>query len=563
MLLSPITTRLCNSLCLYTRAFEVTFSRTTYCLLRKSDYFRAKRSFSSGRSQSRNINGTSTALGPTNAEIEEINNSRITLLAKKADSISRKGIFENVKSVTYSSKLSSSEETPGSRPAIVLLGTPIFANWLQDNEFISKLLVNISGIPEGKSLPPFEVDLISACVDGLNPAFNTKQYPAFQGISILRGSSETLLPDLFIAEESTKQDDCLPASLTFAGNDGKDFNITVPLATTLFKNGRISTLIASRWQFDGSSFVQLKATEKRNQVINVYRGTDDMMLNAHISATPLTPARKIVDGLGNIVRSVEFDDGAGPASLELEASVDVHRKTHQKLSASSKGFSVWALIIPPNIMKNMPWKKFDGKPKHYFKHPVTGKEIISKKGEHILWWLSQGAVVARVLSGGGGWGAKQGLLSLDPQTTYHQRDSTDLEFLSPSFEEHQISALGNVAQPGSYIQFFASAKSDDTWRKFNYVATKPHTYWGNTSLRSAAFGTIRSTIDEDLSDDTSPSDTPVVPISGAFGCCSQTGLFTRRWQQNDDGTGRFVETKIDLPQSFLYVVTNWKPPIVA
>lgn len=167
------------------------------------------------------------------------------------------------------------------------------------------------------------------------------------------------------------------------------------------------------------------------------------------------------------------------------------------------------------------------------------------------------------MSGGGGWGAKQGLLSLDPQTTYHKRGLTTLEFSSPSFGDHQISALGNVAQPGSYIRFFVSAATSGTWRRFKHVTTHPSTYWGHTSLQSAAFGTIRSTIDEYLSDDTSPSETPVIPISGAFGCCSQSGLFTRRWQENDDGTGRFVETKIDLPQSFFYVVKNWNPSIIA
>jgi hypothetical protein len=48
---------------------------------------------------------------------------------------------------------------------------------------------------------------------------------------------------------------------------------------------------------------------------------------SYIPGIPLTPARAIVNGLGNIVRKLKFDDGLiGPASQELEASVDTALK---------------------------------------------------------------------------------------------------------------------------------------------------------------------------------------------------------------------------------------------
>jgi hypothetical protein len=49
-------------------------------------------------------------------------------------------------------------------------------------------------------------------------------------------------------------------------------------------------------------------------------------------------------------------------------------------------------------------------------------------------------------SGGGGWGAKAGLLSLDPQTVYQDESSLQADDL--------LQAIGDVAQDGQYIQFF-------------------------------------------------------------------------------------------------------------
>ncbi len=58
-----------------------------------------------------------------------------------------------------------------------------------------------------------------------------------------------------------------------------------------------------------------------------------------------------------------------------------------------------------------------------------------------------------VVSGGGGWGDKQGLLSLDPQTKYSSPDEDDVESFIRSFKG-DTSGAGTVVAPGSYIQFF-------------------------------------------------------------------------------------------------------------
>lgn len=58
------------------------------------------------------------------------------------------------------------------------------------------------------------------------------------------------------------------------------------------------------------------------------------------------------------------------------------------------------------------------------------------------------------MSGGGEWGAKASLLSLDPQTSYGKESEDDeLERFQRSFHG-QDTADGATAKPGDYVQFF-------------------------------------------------------------------------------------------------------------
>jgi hypothetical protein len=80
--------------------------------------------------------------------------------------------------------------------------------------------------------------------------------------------------------------------------------------------------------------------------------------------------------------------------------------------------------------------------------------------------LAHGARLHRVLGGGGGWGEKQGLLSLDPHTRYsddtssaspfnHVLDNDDGRSSSSLFEQARR-RLGEVARPGDYVQFLTA-----------------------------------------------------------------------------------------------------------
>ena len=108
--------------------------------------------------------------------------------------------------------------------------------------------------------------------------------------------------------------------------------------------------------------------------------------------TPLTPPRKVLHCAGNILRelsSLEDPTVGTPASRELESAVDRYLKENPQVSPGRK-LDIFALITPPGCQ-------------------APGN------GEVNPWNLQSRQKLRRVLSGGGGWGKKMGLLSIDPQ----------------------------------------------------------------------------------------------------------------------------------------------------
>ncbi|GKT83343.1 V-type ATPse C subunit family protein [Colletotrichum tofieldiae] len=95
------------------------------------------------------------------------------------------------------------------------------------------------------------------------------------------------------------------------GESTTKVNCTLPLANTIFQNGLQSTLLASRWRRSGprTALELAHVTEKQSQDV----------------AFPVDPdhcPRKILTGLGNIIRQVEVDGKETPASAELEKAVN-------------------------------------------------------------------------------------------------------------------------------------------------------------------------------------------------------------------------------------------------
>ena len=158
------------------------------------------------------------------------------------------------------------------------------------------------------------------------------------------------------------------------------------------------------------------------------------------------------------------------------------------------------------------------------------------------------------MSGGGGWGLKKGLLSLDPETTLDQIDAR-YDFDSSNPDNQQIRALENVAKPDSWIQFYISTDLTTDKAVGNLHLEPPGE--GFIKLNSLAFGCTSSTVDDipapvsDLvgPDNEAASRASIEGYAGHFSAQSEAGIFIR-----PIGNDKTKSSKVDVPFSTLWGV---------
>ncbi|KAG4428536.1 hypothetical protein IFR05_015982 [Cadophora sp. M221] len=464
------------------------------------------------------------------------------------------------------------------RQAVVILFTPGLAALVEnDVTLVPDLLKSMTRTSEWDYGKPLQIDVVCACVDGLAPgpemlSMSRGQRPK-EGFSILHGLRKNTLHPLWTGSEtSPSKSPSIQSSITLRKGLSGPPDVTLPLANTLFKNGRLSTLLVSRWQYNPASegFVAIEGpVERTNVVVNLLDTVTSRIPHSYIPAVPLTPARPIVNGLGNIVRTVDFggEEGIGPASRELESTVTEYLDFREYGNTT---IDVWALIVPP---ESVPKRADSGlelaTPEDKFLS-TNGSEIRKKWPaplnsyedlDYIGYWIKRNAKFCRILSGGGGWGAKQGLLSLDPQTTYSEIPEARFDFSGGSLEEQQTSALGNIAQQGAYIQFFVASRE----RGLGLIQHPVER--GKILMRkSAVFGAVPSTVDDippqpqtqTAADNGTKTGSKSIHVRrGHFGFVSESGMFVRHGPDRSATGDGF--TKIDMPYSYFYV--DYRDPL--
>ncbi|KAL8834203.1 MAG: hypothetical protein Q9170_003860 [Blastenia crenularia] len=234
--------------------------------------------------------------------------------------------------------------------------------------------------------------------------------------------------------------------------------------------------------------------------------------------------------MGNVVRGTFADGSSGnvlPASQELEASID---RWLCESENEARLVEVWALVSP-SIEK---W---------YLSPTVLGKAI--NAGSHLH----------RVLSGGGGWGNRQGLLALDLATDFHdtcELPSTDIsETVDPEVEKRRN--LGQIVSPGDTVQFYVrlehlSGVSSFAAPAIQNLRNKSYEF---NRLTSIVFGTVPSTIDAMPAPSTTEVDhngySPCIYAWGHFGMLSEQGISLTTTAAD----GQRSQTKIDVPHSMI------------
>ncbi|KAI1072108.1 hypothetical protein LB507_003118 [Fusarium sp. FIESC RH6] len=415
---------------------------------------------------------------------------------------------------------------PSRHDAAVILATPQYAQWLEKDGFMAEFIDLLSG---SEKVDQFHV--LGAVVDHIAPPVPSNK--PIQGLSILRGKLDSILPGLWTPEPPKAREDAdKVAALTMdLGNP----HITIPLTNTTFQNHKTSTLIVRRYDLSQSSPKLVEKNEKYWQQISLplkkqLPSIDDLGIWAPL--VPLTHPRVVTESFGNIVRRVSVENESVPASNELEPAVDELHIRKSDLVQSPMG--IWSIITPPTFAQSgSNSNSTDSDPEATFKDGQNIKELVSSTSGHLVDLYRQGGRLYQILSGGGGWGAKKGLLSLDPQRTH---------FSLSEEEEMQrfIQAMdgGNFVPVGSKIQFFASTETS---------AAEPT----GAQETGVVFGTASRVETETDSESSQPE---ARLLEDHFGALSNDGIFVTSSDAAAVTTPGFNnDWKLNVPNSRIYV----------
>ena len=163
------------------------------------------------------------------------------------------------------------------------------------------------------------------------------------------------------------------------------------------------------------------------------------------------------------------------------------------------------------------------------------------------------------MSGGGGWGIKQGLLALDPEVEFSSAIDARYDFdQGLSAEDEQRQALGDIAKPGDFIRFYMAVNpplhedsldpSDEDSPTIVDEGTEADFVIGAENV----VGCIPSSIDDVpvQSEDKPSADFILYP--SLFGALTEHGMYISRHDTPESkrtGERKTQLTKIDLPYS--------------
>lgn len=451
----------------------------------------------------------------------------------------------------------------------VLLVTPSYASTLhRQKDAIEKALTRIYPLKD-LDQPKGALRLAAAVVDRLPSPSESHAVTAdigSEGIALMlnHGDNSEHVPVFSTEPRAKTLADNFCRCLSFDFPDASSLKgVQLPLANTIFQNGLPQTLIWRKWLVQpGGKVVQ----EREEKLCDSYRVHLPLMQSAQspedfslsLPLVPLTPGRAVVACMGNIIRRLSSSPGIVPndsekeailASQELELAVTAY---HKSRNLSPRPVSVWALVIPADSFSGGQSMAADALrltdlPKTWTKDL---SDAVTSINPSLLDLIRHGARLHKVLSGGGGWGKKAGLLSLDPDTGYakHETPMTfDMLMASKSSDPEELRSIVNK---GDFIQFFISPTASNEDVPAQSLEGSLSSVHRDASTRSAEFGTIPSTIDDIPSTQTAGTQTKdtVKVYENHFGALSERGI--AMFYGGDDKSPVLPSepaTKVDVP----------------
>jgi hypothetical protein len=403
-----------------------------------------------------------------------------------------------------------------------MLATPPVAKIIGDLAIQENLLSHLPNYKHGGAT----VSITSAVVDALpshQPGLSNKYYNAIgsDGLAILLSSEKPSTDDDCMEARGVDEEEAHLDTLVFSSNSpfrnrqgiviGR--GIELPVANTIFVNGNRTTMFRDTWHYEPLEGETTRFVHDARYVPSKchVRMRCDYRAFFRGSAIPLqslTPSRQVISAMGNVIAQIQVDDRTEPASQELEKVVPGFIQQHP-LSTASGPLMVYALIRPSQSFK--PSQKAG----------VNASSLI-----HALW---HGARLFKVSGGGGGWGKRAGLLSLEPAIDFRPSqtealiNSIDLDGGDDLVDKLSSNVL---VPPGSHVEFFAcpDPSAQNVELPPRNTPVEQQVDWDGPVEQTVILGTRLDPVSGDVMPDTREHDgASVTFIPNVFGMLSYGG----------------------------------------
>jgi hypothetical protein len=447
----------------------------------------------------------------------------------------------------------------------VILATPSFTHLLdKDNDFLAKAVHELafggaSRTTTGSAPASFNIRTRSAIVDRLplDTGLNLRPQNSSrgnEGISVLALGEElrSLRAEHIVPGPSSPN---AHVRFVFQHFDRGRRVIALPVANTMFRNGRESTSYEDIWQVgtalkNGTYFQRKSRAPLKSFEVAV--SPADAWPFIGIPMLPLTRPCEIGSSIGNVLRELKRSDTGKlfPASTDLEVAVPQFLNSPWLTETAKNGFSVFALITCKDFYATAS------------EEVRTGVRPPGRRA--LLDGLVDGrARLHRVTGGGGGWGNKKGLLSLEPGVDVFADNHDLLPPLPPEGGNYDFRSASALTSTGDNVQFVAvfpgqqgPVEVEQLWNAFLEKETGMINSWQTrygTSYPRVVLGT--SPPDEENSSAATNSLSPgkkFIFAANHFGMLSEGGACLGRINANtlhpDDGNEPVSFTsRLDVP----------------
>ncbi|KAK9600625.1 hypothetical protein V6Z92_000700 [Aspergillus fumigatus] len=436
----------------------------------------------------------------------------------------------------------------------VLLATPSFAQWINpDGQFLEQWMNRLYPIPT-TSASSGPIHAILAVIDGIpdarRPTNSDEVISDSEGLTFTIAQAKDINAKTAAPRRARRMgteevalvfsiETSIPGILEQTRRPVHEVGLR--LANTIFVNGNDNTLLGTRWVYDSSAnkYVLDQSVSLSSCLITNYART--LQTSCRLPLYPVGQRREVMSSMGNILRQVaRHADGRSnepmPASSELEKELPRYIAEHK---IADQRVSVWALVEKPGT--------------DFVPGATSTQNRLAQS-------IQAGGKLHRVMSGGGGWGKKQGLLSLDPEISfleakdYGELSALDhlfsgdgrspvqdpLPFEQPAMATDDLSSLLQVASPGDYVQFFVSVEPGHTHSGIRTLSEIPQ---GSVSYR---FGMVSDT-DKLATESTEQLD--LIAIPRYFGALSEKAITYSqpKFEANSKGGVIRTSTKCDIP----------------